>query len=92
RDPEQRAAAEAALARALDVPIHLTGDALWARIPATDNAPNAAQIAAGALAELSFNGIPVAEFALGQPSLDEVFLTLTSQDASIDRSTQEQRV
>ena len=32
---------------------------------------------AAALAELSHSGVAVAEFALGQPSLDEVFLSLT---------------
>ena len=31
----------------------------------------------GGLAELSRDGIAVAEFAVGQPSLDEVFLALT---------------
>ena len=92
RDPEQRPAAEATLARALRVPIHLDSEAvaLWAQIPASDNAPDSAEIAAGALAVLSNNDIPVAEFALGQPSLDEVFLSLTGHIASPEHSTEEQ--
>jgi len=92
RDPEQRPAAEATLARALRVPIHLDSEAvaLWAQIPASDNAPDSAEIAAGALAVLSNNDIPVAEFALGQPSLDEVFLSLTGHIASTEHSTEEQ--
>jgi len=92
RDPEQRPAAEATLARALRVPIHLDSEAvaLWAQIPASDNAPDSAEIAAGALAALSNNDIPVAEFALGQPSLDEVFLSLTGHIASTEHSTEEQ--
>jgi ABC-2 type transport system ATP-binding protein len=36
---------------------------------------------AGALAELSRAGVPVTEFELGQPSLDEAFLALTGQAA-----------
>jgi ABC-2 type transport system ATP-binding protein len=48
--------------------------------------PSATRIAAGekaarALAELSNAGIAVTEFALGQPSLDEVFLALTAHSA-----------
>ena len=91
-DPEQRPAAEATLARALRVPIHLDSEAvaLWAQIPASNNAPDSAEIAAGALAVLSNNDIPVAEFALGQPSLDEVFLSLTGHIASTEHSIEEQ--
>ena len=37
--------------------------------------------AAHALAELSRSGIAVSDFALGQPSLDEVFLALTGRRA-----------
>ena len=37
--------------------------------------------AAAALAALASAQIPVAEFALGQPSLDEVFLALTGHPA-----------
>ena len=37
--------------------------------------------AARALAELADRGIEVTDFALGQPSLDEVFLALTGRPA-----------
>jgi ABC-2 type transport system ATP-binding protein len=37
--------------------------------------------AADALAELSRAGVAVTHFALGQPSLDEVFLALTGHPA-----------
>ena len=43
---------------------------------------DAAGGAAAALAELSWAGIEVAEFALGQPTLDEVFLALTGSHAA----------
>jgi ABC-2 type transport system ATP-binding protein len=47
---------------------------LTARVPAVDRV-------ASALAALSRSGLVVTEFALGQPSLDEVFLTLTGRSA-----------
>ena len=73
RDPGQRPAAEPVLRRALDAPVRVEVDApeLSAR--------TSAERAAHALAELSRSGIVVAEFALGQPSLDEVFFALTSR-------------
>jgi ABC-2 type transport system ATP-binding protein len=37
--------------------------------------------AAEAVAELTRTGVQVADFALGQPSLDEVFLALTGHPA-----------
>jgi ABC-2 type transport system ATP-binding protein len=72
RAPEQRAEAERVLADALDVPIEPSADpaALSARISDPERV-------ARALAELSRSGIDVTESAHGQPSLDEVFLTLT---------------
>jgi ABC-type uncharacterized transport system ATPase subunit len=36
-----------------------------------------------ALADLARSGLTVTEFALGQPSLDEVFLALTGQKTSL---------
>ncbi len=45
--------------------------------------------AAEALAALARNGIAVAEFALGQPSLDEVFLALTGHAADDDNVDQD---
>ncbi|MFP5346732.1 MAG: ATP-binding cassette domain-containing protein [Actinomycetes bacterium] len=79
-DAGQRASAERVLARTLRVPIHLDGDpaALSARV--SDD-----EVAAYALAELSREGIDIVTFALGQPSLDEVFLALTGHAAEPER-------
>jgi ABC-2 type transport system ATP-binding protein len=79
RDPEQRADAERVLARTLGVPVHLESDpaALSARPAGPDGV-------AHALAELSRAGVAVTDFALGQPSLDEVFLALTGRPADDD--------
>ncbi|MGH3022445.1 MAG: ATP-binding cassette domain-containing protein [Gaiellaceae bacterium] len=75
-DPEQRPAAEQALARALDVEVYLEPD------PAALSVGCARpERAAEALAELSRVGVEVAGFSLGQPSLDEVFLALTGRPA-----------
>lgn len=75
-DPEQRPKAEEILSRALNA-VHAESDplALSARVPTTGSA--ASERAAAAVAALCRSGIAVAEFALGQPSLDEVFLVLT---------------
>ena len=75
-DPTQRAHAQRLLGRALGVPVHPASDpaALSARV--TDP-----QRVAQALAELSGAGVAVSDFALGQPSLDEVFLALTGRPA-----------
>ncbi|WP_440764433.1 ATP-binding cassette domain-containing protein [Natronorubrum sp. DTA7] len=76
RDPDQREEAKRALARILDVPVDLEADptGLSAHVTETDRI-------AHAFVELSRSGIEVTEFALGQPSLDEVFLALTDQPA-----------
>ena len=75
-DPAQRPAAEQLLARTLGVPIALEADpaALTARGAETDRI-------ALALGEMVQAGIAVTDFALGQPSLDEVFLSLTGHPA-----------
>ena len=44
--------------------------------------------AAEALAELSRSGIGIADFSVGQPSLDEVFLALTGRPAE-DQTAEE---
>jgi ABC-2 type transport system ATP-binding protein len=80
RDPSRRTEAARVLTDALDVQIQLERDpaALSARIGDADRA-------APALARLARTGMTVSSFALGQPSLDEVFLTLTghrTEDAS----------
>jgi ABC-2 type transport system ATP-binding protein len=74
-DPDQRAEAERVLGRELDV-VHLEPD------PAALSAPCAdADRGAQAVAELARAGVGIADFSLGQPSLDEVFLALTGHPA-----------
>jgi daunorubicin/doxorubicin transport system ATP-binding protein len=74
-DPDRRPEAERVLSQALDA-VHREAD------PAGLSAPCAnAERAAEALAELSRSGIGIADFSLGQPSLDEVFLALTGHPA-----------
>ena len=78
-DPARRPEAELVLAKVLDVPVKLEPDpaALSARV--TDE-----QQVAHALSELYRAGVPVTNFSLGQPSLDEVFLALTGHPAADD--------
>ena len=75
-DPEQRPDAQRLLTRALDAEVHLERDtsALSARVSDTRRV-------AEALAELTRANIDMADFSLGQPSLDEVFLALTGRPA-----------
>jgi ABC-2 type transport system ATP-binding protein len=81
RDAAQRPEAERVLARSLGVEVLLDADpvALTARVDGNGNEQNAAEQAGRALAELARTGITVDNFALGQPSLDEVFLALTDK-------------
>jgi ABC-2 type transport system ATP-binding protein len=74
-DPEQRPEAERILGRELGT-VHLEPDptALSASCAQPDRAVEA-------VAELTRSGIRVAEFSVGQPSLDEVFLALTGRPA-----------
>jgi ABC-2 type transport system ATP-binding protein len=44
---------------------------------------------AAAITGLARTGITVSEFALGQPSLDEVFLALTGHGGAVNHGTQE---
>ena len=80
-DPAQRPKARRALAGLLEVSVHDGADPaeLTARIPAAASGRPASGQAAAAVAELAWAGITVGEFALGQPSLEQVFLALTSQ-------------
>jgi ABC-2 type transport system ATP-binding protein len=79
RSPEQRPEAEIVLSQALGISVHLESDpaALSARVSDPERV-------AHALAELSRSGVAVTDFALGQPSLDEVFLALTGHPAEDD--------
>jgi ABC-2 type transport system ATP-binding protein len=77
-DPAQRPAAEQLLARELGI-VQLEADpaALSVQCANPDRA-------AEAIAELARSGIRIADFSVGQPSLDEVFLALTGHPAEED--------
>ncbi|HWT25812.1 MAG TPA: ATP-binding cassette domain-containing protein [Solirubrobacteraceae bacterium] len=75
-EPEQRGEAERVLARALDAHVHLEPDPAALSVAVADP-----ERAADALGELSRAGVALADFSLGQPSLDEVFLALTGHPA-----------
>ncbi|MBA3418715.1 MAG: ATP-binding cassette domain-containing protein [Geodermatophilaceae bacterium] len=81
-DPEQRPQAEQLIGRALGA-VHLEPDLAALSVQCSD-----AGRAAEAVAELSRSGIGVADFSLGQPSLDEVFLALTGHPAENDSDQQ----
>ncbi len=74
-DPEQRPEAQRLLQRELGS-VHLEPDPAALSCPCPDG-----DQAAQAVAELGRAGIGIAEFSLGQPSLDEVFLALTGRPA-----------
>jgi ABC-2 type transport system ATP-binding protein len=69
-DPVQRPEAEQVLIRTLAASIRLEADPSALSVRVSD-----AQRVGYALAELSQAGVTVANFSLGQPSLDEVFLS-----------------
>ena len=73
-DPEHRARAERVLASTLGVPAMVGADAHALTVTVSDTGR-----AAAALAALAGAHVPVTGFSLGQPSLDEVFLTLTGR-------------
>jgi ABC-2 type transport system ATP-binding protein len=75
-DAVDRPRAEAVLARTLALPVELEPDPAALTVRVTDT-----ERVAAALGELGRAGIPVTSFSLGQPSLDEVFLTLTGHRA-----------
>jgi ABC-2 type transport system ATP-binding protein len=83
-DPERRPAAAELLAEALGVEIRLESDpaGMTARMAEPERA-------AEGLTALARAGIAVADFALGQPSLDEVFLALTGRPAEEPDETEE---
>ncbi|WP_418275997.1 ATP-binding cassette domain-containing protein [Isoptericola jiangsuensis] len=92
-DSGRRDEAAAIVGRVLGTAPTLPTDpyALSARVP-----DDGAHLVARVLPELADAGIGVPEFALGQPSLDEVFLTLTGkplpEDADADASAATQEV
>jgi ABC-2 type transport system ATP-binding protein len=85
-----RVRAQETLSRVLGVALHPEPDpaALTARITAGPAGWDASQAVAQGLAELSRHGIQVAAFALGQPSLDEVFLSLTGHTTQHSSTSQ----
>ena len=74
-DPEQRPDAERVLSSELGS-VHLEPDPTALSAPCAD-----ADRGAAAVAELTRSGVRIADFSLGQPSLDEVFLALTGHTA-----------
>ncbi|MGI9022254.1 MAG: ATP-binding cassette domain-containing protein [Acidimicrobiales bacterium] len=85
-DPDQRPQAEQVLHRQL-------GDITLDPDPAGLTAQCAdAGLAADALAALSRSGVRIADFSVGQPSLDEVFLALTGHPAEEVPTDQSQPV
>ena len=76
RDLEQRPEAARILSQALGVSVQLASDpaSLSARVSDPERVSYA-------LVELSRSGVATTDFALGQPSLDEVFLALTGRPA-----------
>ncbi|MBP3038764.1 ATP-binding cassette domain-containing protein [Bacillaceae bacterium Marseille-Q3522] len=83
-DPQMRHQAEQLLAQHLNVPIQLDSDPTSLSARVTDTARVAA-----ALGELARSNITVTDFSLGQPSLDEVFLTLTGRPAETEEKETE---
>jgi len=81
RDAAQRPAAGRILAAALETAIDLDADPVALTARAAGSEQGAAEQASRALAALAGAGIVVDDFALGQPSLDEVFLALTDRPA-----------
>jgi ABC-2 type transport system ATP-binding protein len=82
-DPELRPEAEQVLARELGT-VHLEPDPAALSVQCADGDRGAEAVAA-----LSRAGVGIADFSLGQPSLDEVFLALTGHTAEPDVEEQE---
>ncbi len=76
RAADERAQAETHLASVLGTAVHRGADSLSLSAKVLDVAA-----VPGALTALSSAGVNVAEFSLGQPSLDEVFFALTGHAA-----------
>ncbi|GAA3455315.1 daunorubicin resistance protein DrrA family ABC transporter ATP-binding protein [Dactylosporangium matsuzakiense] len=83
-DPAQRPAAEQVLTRVLGAPVHPGSDPARLAVSASDPGR-----AGAALTALSTAGVGVADFSLGRPSLDEVFLTLTDRPAGVAAGAEE---
>lgn len=77
-EARQAGEAEAVLTRVLSGPVRVDPRALVLSVPVSD--PHQAT---KALDTLGSHGVAVGEFALGRPSLDEVFLALTGRDPAM---------
>ncbi|MFJ8589317.1 ATP-binding cassette domain-containing protein [Streptomyces sp. NPDC093595] len=88
RDARQRGAAQQVLATVLGAPVQLDQEpvALTAQLRGTGDDRAAAEQASRALAELASAGVAIDSFALGQPTLDEVFLALTDRPARTEEA------
>src|SRR3712207_1056085 len=87
-DPEQRPDAERVLAAELGS-VHLESDPAALSVSCA-----AADRGAEAVAELARSGVRIADFSLGQPTLDEVFLALTghpAEDQTAEAAIQEEQ-
>jgi ABC-2 type transport system ATP-binding protein len=78
-EPGDRDAAETVLARALEAPVQREHDQASLSVPVAS-----AERAAEVVAELARADVEIAAFSVGQPSLDEVFLSLTGRPAEPD--------
>ena len=83
-DPQRRDDAEAILARVAGAEVHRESDPAALSVPVIDTVR-----ASEAVAELARTGIDLADFGVGQPSLDEVFLALTGHPAEDDDAREE---
>ncbi|MGC5033510.1 ATP-binding cassette domain-containing protein [Micromonospora sp. DT229] len=83
-DPAQRPQAEQVLTQVLGTSVRPATEPNTLSSAATDPS-----LAGQALTALTAAGVTVAAFSLGQPSLDEVFLTLTGHPAEDHNSTEE---
>jgi len=81
RSPDNRTQAEQLLSLNLGVPVYLGSDPteLSARVSEPERVTDL-------LSELSRSDIPIISFSFGQPSLDEVFLTLTGHHTTNDNN------
>lgn len=88
RDARQRGTAQQVLATALGTAVQLDQEpvALTAQLRGTGDDRAAAEQASRALAELASAGVAIDGFALGQPTLDEVFLALTDRPAQTEEA------
>ena len=90
-EPARRTDAGRLLTESLGVVVEAGADptALTATIPVGASGSAAAERVASAITKLARAGIGISELALGQPSLDEVFLTLTGHRSLGNQTTQE---